>query len=738
MAARSRFRLFLRGCLALCATALISAACTDSTATQTTTTERAPSISPAQTPTTATAEATDPVSEQGSSAARLEVALIFNYHQPNLPDTDSVIELPWTRLEAASNYLDLPQLLAEFDRALASVTMSSPLIQQLESLTNSQGPIRTVDRYHQVTNRPLGDLTADDRQFILNNFFNAPTSVLDSFERWGELRDLRDAGAELSDADLRDLTVLFHLANLDGELAAEDPALSALVARGAAYNDADARLVLRAIDNQVDRISRTYSRMLDTGRLEIITAPSAPASVGSVRLKASTNRALTVAGDFFGEAPQGLSLPGDYASPTALSALGAGGAQWVLVSEPALDPTGVPPLRFATPSGPVEVILANPELQQPISDTYASLSAADAVADFILRLTAIADDPTTPSPGLVTVVIDGVDTWENYENNGRTFLRTLFNALTEHEEFALTTPSKYLREHSEFVLEAPDALKYLNSDSSPWQGETEENAGDALLAEVYLALDDAEQNGLDAAALEPALRMVMNAEAADFSFFFGDDHTSEDDGVYDRAFREWLGRAYDALKLERPTSLSVPIISPTMILPVQTASGQLAINIDGNPSDWSDATLFDFADTGDVITDVGIAIDGDALALRFDGGIEFGVQLYLGAPNAPTSRETTLAGDTLGFTATHLILWTDTEGACIADVLPPDSVLNTPPTGCVQLDSALSETGVEMKIDLDLLQGLDPGDVLLIRIKSGSSLGPIAGPIYTEVPGLAE
>jgi alpha-amylase/alpha-mannosidase (GH57 family) len=738
MTTRSRFRQFSRGYFALGVVALVLSACTDSGSTQETATS-APTFTSAQQTTTSSPAIEESASEQSAaSTARLKVAFVFKYHQPNLPDTNGAIELPWTRLEAANNYLDLPQLLSEFDGASASVAMSSALIQQLESLTNPQGPIRIVDRYHQITNRPLSSLTADDRQFILNNFFNVPNIQLESFERWGELKDLRDAGAELSDADLRDLTVLFHLANLDAEQAGDDPELSALVARGSAYTDSDARLVLRAIDNQVDQIGRAYSEMLDTGRLEIITSPSAAASVGSLRLKANTNRAFAVAGDYFGEAPSGVTLPGDYGNLTALSALAAGGAQWVLVSEPALDPTALPPLRTSTPSGPVELILAHRSLAQPFTDTYAELSAADAVEDFVSRLNEIADDPTIPSPGLVTVVIDGVDTWQNYENNGRTFLRTLFDALSQSQDFALTTPSQYLKDHSKFILDAPDAAQYLASDPSAWQGESEESASAALLAEAYLALDEKEQNGLDPAALEPASRMIMNAEGADFTYFFGEDYTSADDGVYDRAFREWLGRAYDALKLERPTSLSVPIISQTMILPVQTASGQLAINIDGNPSDWSNATLFDFADSGDVITDVGIAIDGDALALRFDGGIEFGVQLYLGVPNAPTSRETTLAGDTLGFTATHLILWTDTEGACIADLLPPDSVLNTPPTGCVQLDSALSETGVEMKIDLDLLQGLAPGDVVLIRIKSGSSLGPIAGPIYTEVPGLEE
>lgn len=691
-------------------------------------------------PTTAeivTTSSSDPdptTSTTANAPARLEVALVFKYHQPYLPPINGAVELPWARLEASHGYMDIARFLGEFDTANASLAMSGPLIQQLQSLTNARGDQRTVDRHYLMTSTPIDQLTPDDKQFILNNFFDGPGNTFEMLERWDQLRELRDAGSTLTDADLRDITVLFHLAQLEQSLIEGDPTLASLLEKGSSYSDADARTVLQAIDNQVDQIGRAYGQLIASDRLEVITSTGVLAVDEPLRIKANTSHTLGVAADYFGEAPRGLTLAGDVAGDSGLSAMAAGGAQWVLVTDPSTPADETAPTRLSLAGGPIVLISAQTELADQIQTQYFELSAAEAVEDFVSRLGTIADSQPLGEPGLVTVVIEGTDVWSQYENNGSTFLRTLLNALTTSEDFRLTTPSKYLRDHPDQVGSATSASAIVKRDTASWAGEPEEDMASDMLADSYLALDQAETDGIDPQILTRADNLVMNAEAADFRFYFGQDHDSVDDGVYDRGFRQWLSLAYEAIEVAPPANLASPIVAAPQILPVSIAAGEVAINIDGNPSDWSKATLFDFADSNDVITDIGVALDGDDLALRFDGGIESEVQIYIGIPGAKVGRSTSISGDSLGFGATHLIVWTDTEGACISDSLPPDSQIGTLPAGCIQLESALSEAGVELKISTEMLGVLRAGDLIALRIKSGSSLGPILGPVLAEIP----
>lgn len=678
---------------------------------------------------------TDSPDSSAASDARVEVALVFSYHEPFLPEIDGAIELPRARLAAGRSYLDLPQLLEEFPAARASIAMTAPTILQLESLSNPRGAQRTVDRHYLVASKPPDELTPDERQYILNNFFEGPPAAFETLERWDQLRELRDAGSTLTDADLGDIAVLFHLAQLDPEFVAEDPNLSALVDQGSSFTVEDARQVLRAIDSQVDSISGTYSELYSTDRLEVITSTGIVPNADPVRTKDSTTSALGIAADFVGKAPRGLTLVGDIASDSDLAAMAAGGAQWILAVAP--NPTGqiTAPQTLTISGGSIEIIGADTTLANLIATEYAELSAADATEDFLGRLGEIADTRGTAEAPLITVVIDGSNGFTAYENGGSTFLRTLINALTTDEDFAMTTPSRYLAQHQNSIQPLASAQSILSSDRSNWSGELEEEAAAAFLAQTVLALDKASRDGLiDAQDLAAANKMVAYADAADFGFYFGQDQDSGHDQAYDRGFRQWLINAYDTAGLPVPQTLLAPIVPAVAVSAANVAAGEVAINIDGNPSDWVQATLFDFADTNDVITEFGIAVDGGALALRFDGGLESEVQIYLGIPRNVPDRTTSLSGDSLGFGATHMVVWTDTEGACLAELLPPDTQLDILPTGCISIASGLSEAGVELKIPADLLGGVSAGDVVSVRLKTGSSLGPIAGPIRAEIP----
>ncbi len=724
----------------LIALSLVVAACTSSDdpdqaeATQATTAVSAePEVTTSPDPAADSDSETETSVNSITSDARVEVALVFSYHEPYLPPIDGALELSRSRLSAARNYLDVPQLLEEFPTASASIAISAPTILQLESLVNRRGLQRTVDRHYLVTNKLPSDLTPDERQFILNNFFEGPAEAFETYERWDELRERRDAGSTLTDADLGDITVYFHLAQLDPELVIANENLSSLKDRSGSFTLEDARQVLQAIDNQIDRISGSYTDLYETDRLEVITSTGALPNADPVRAATDVTVALGVAADFVDKAPKGITITGDVADESDLEAMADGGAQWILsMNSNGQAPTTAP---ASVADGALKIVASDPTLARLIAEDYSELSAAEATEDFLGRLGAIADQQGTDEAPLVTVVIDAANTFASYENDGSTFLRTLVNALTTSEDFAMTTPSRYITQHASTIVPVPEIDAVFSSDVSSWQGEPEEDAAAALITEARTALDELVSEGdLQDSVVQDAERLIRNAEVSEFGFYFGQDHDSGQDDVFDRGFRQWLRSAYEAVGAEVSESIDTPIVAPQLVVPINVASGAVAINIDGNPSDWAEATLFDFADTNDVVAQFGVAVDGEALALRFDGGIESEVQLYLSIPRNEPDRTTTISGDTLGFGATHMIIWTDTEGACLAEILPPEGQFNTLPTGCVLIPSGLSEAGVELKVPSELVGGLSEGDVISVRIKTGSSLGPIAGPIVAEIP----
>ena len=98
----------------------------------------------------------------------------------------------------------------------AVFNLTPALLLQLEDLAAG-----AKDRYWVATEIPAARLTADDRRFLLERFFDVNPKVIACFPRYRELADDR-AGRGIDEAldawseqDFRDLQVLFNLAWTD-------------------------------------------------------------------------------------------------------------------------------------------------------------------------------------------------------------------------------------------------------------------------------------------------------------------------------------------------------------------------------------------------------------------------------------------------------------------------------------------------------------------------------------------
>src|SRR5260221_5546470 len=158
------------------------------------------------------------------------VAILWHMHQPYYEDlaTGEHI-LPWVRLHALKDYYGMVALLEEFPDVHATFNLVPSLLVQLEAFANGQAN----DRYLELGLKPAEELTADDVQFIVQNFFSAQQQrMIDPYRRYAELlaqrgaisglADIQAAGKRFSTDDLRDLQVWQKLAWIDPSYLAGD------------------------------------------------------------------------------------------------------------------------------------------------------------------------------------------------------------------------------------------------------------------------------------------------------------------------------------------------------------------------------------------------------------------------------------------------------------------------------------------------------------------------------------
>src|SRR5947208_15704730 len=124
-------------------------------------------------------------------ATELPLSLLFLWHQHQPLYKDALsnrYELPWARLHATKDYYDMVALLDEFPSIKANVNLVPSLLSQLDDY--GQGEAR--DEFLELTLKRSGDLTVEDRQFILQNFFLAHWAyMVDPHARYRELLDKR-------------------------------------------------------------------------------------------------------------------------------------------------------------------------------------------------------------------------------------------------------------------------------------------------------------------------------------------------------------------------------------------------------------------------------------------------------------------------------------------------------------------------------------------------------------------
>ncbi len=567
---------------------------------------------------------------------RLELALLWHMHQPPYRDPASgTYVLPWVRLHATRGYLDMARIHERFPGVRATVNFSPILLEQLEDYAAG----RARDRFQELSARAPGDLTEEERVLLLRTFFMVSWEQgVRPLLRYREL--LHKRGLDLSEvdlhqmaklftpADLRDLQVLFNLAWMGFAARERDPAVQGLLQKGRDFDEGDKAALFEAQTRLVAEVIPAWQAVARRGAVEISATPyyhpilpllcdtdSARVAMPQVelppRLRArddaeeQVRRAQRKMEAIFGAPPAGMWPAEGSVSPEALAVFARAGVRWLGSDEEVLF-RSLPPETERVAAlyrswmvdagdGSIAMVFRDRGISDAIGFTYARSPARDAVSDLLGNLQKIAQSAPRQGgePPLASVILDGENPWEHYPDSGHDFLHELYSRL-ERKEGGISTTSvgaRIGRGVPAGEVEKIHAGSWVEANFRIWIGHPEDVAAWTLVGEARRAWEEATKEGASPDRLEAARDLLLEAEASDWFWWYGEDFITETRSEFDRLFRDRIQLVFRTLGREPPALAMDPIAGSGIrgeVVPSRAPVGFLHPQIDGEVTSWQE------------------------------------------------------------------------------------------------------------------------------------------------------
>lgn len=588
-------------------------------------------------------------------------------HQPvyQLTPTGDYL-MPWVRLHAVKDYLDMVLILEKFPKIKLNFNLVPVL---LDSLID-YGENDLHDIHSRLTITDVEDLTADDKEFIINNFFDANfhSMVLPS-EEYNRLYQKYQLNPEndinmFSNQEYSDLMALFNLAWFDPIYKNIYPELKKLIKKGKDYTTEDRIKIIDIQRDIIRKIIPTYKKFSDEGRIEITTSPYyhpiLPILLDIKSIKKSsendlptnlkmeldarmqTEMALDRMENIFGKRPRGIWPSEHCISSKELGLFKELGVDWTISDEGILsnsinfefvrdfrgyleDPYHLLKSYKYKDDG-VNIIFRDSVIPNLIGFEYPNHPAESAANDLYDRIK-VAQSKLLSSPDenhLITIAMDGENCWENYTADGLTFLSTIYSLIENDPSLETVLISDYLDKDIQKPLNKISSGSWVNRNFKLWIDEPLKNLAWTYLKQVR---DDfsayVKQNPLNP-NIEAARRELFICEGSDWFWWYGEPNDSGRDNIFDYIFREHLKNIYLFLGLEVPQYLDTPLLS-AITKPSRYPKGEFTPVMDGKEKDdenWLNAGCIKIPD-GPVLKEdkfydkICFGYDKDNLYLRF-------------------------------------------------------------------------------------------------------------------------
>jgi alpha-amylase/alpha-mannosidase (GH57 family) len=611
----------------------------------------------------------------------VHLAILWHQHQPYYPDrVGGDNPMPWVRLHGTKDYWGMAVQLKEVPEFRCTINLVPSLLRQIRAYTEEGGS----DRHLDVSRRPADSLSESDARFLLEQFFMANFEwMIRPYPRYLELFQKRGTGNEpferavkrFSERDLRDLQVWHNLTWMHPLLFERDSELKAFRQKGQNWTEAEKAWLLQKQMAILAEVIPLHRELMRTGQVELTTTPyyhpilpllwdkrSARQAMPGCALpkhlepypedvQMQLQRGVEYFQQLFGQKPLGLWPSEGSVSQEIIPAIAECGIEWIATDEEILaastngwisrDASGhlrhpemlYRPWRLEERGKQLQIVFRDHALSDLIGFQYQRSDPHQAAGDLLAKVEAIgrAVEPHNAGrPALVPIILDGENCWEYYPDGGVEFLRTLYRGAVQRPTIRPVRMQDSLREQP-----ATDRIgqlfagSWISHNFYIWIGHSEDHVAWDLLHQTRDFLKQAQASGrYSAADVELAWEEIYIAEGSDWFWWFGDDHSSAQDALFDQLFRKHLKNVYLILKTPYPPQLDRPI-GRGVAKPVHTEpKGFLRVKVDGRCTyfEWINAGRYVSGNergtmtqvTQGLIREVHFGFDSERLLIRVD------------------------------------------------------------------------------------------------------------------------
>ena len=600
-------------------------------------------------------------------------------HQPFYKDPNTgIYRLPWVRLHGTKDYLDMVEILSEFPDIRQTFNFTPSLLEQIIDYTENHA----IDRHLELTLKKASELDIEDKIFILENFFLANwDNMIKPFPRYYEL--LIKRGFQLVKSDVTriaryfntneflDLQVLFNLCWIDPLFRERDKDLKTLTEKQRNYTEEDKHLIISKQLSILKNIIPKYKEMVKREQIEISLSPfyhpilpllcdtnNAKLAMPSVRLpskrfshpedaKKQVKLGIEYFEKIFGYRPVGMWPSEGSVSEEVINIIGKEGIKWIATDEDILsnslnkrfrDTSGnimEPSVLYKSYSFEnVSLIFRDHQISDLIGFVYQKWDPKNAANDLISRFLQIHSSLTKEKPHILSIILDGENAWEYYKNDGHDFLRYLYERISKEDRIKTIRISEYISELDKGEpLGRLHAGSWINANFGIWIGHEEDNRAWDYLSETRDTLEVFQKLNPDK-DLSNAWKAIYIAEGSDWNWWYGDEHSTDNQADFDELFRSNLMKVYKEMGKEIPHYLFVPIIREDRgIQPLIGIRGFIEPRIDGVVTsyyEWYQGAYIDVRRFGgsmhkseSLISYIYYGFNKDNFFLRIDPSIPF-------------------------------------------------------------------------------------------------------------------
>ena len=530
----------------------------------------------------------------------LYVNFIWHMHQPYYIDTGQRRSLmPWVRLHAAKGYMDMARAVADAPGTKVTMNLTPCLIKQIRQRLEDG----IKDDFELISEIPAADLTPSERAFILKFFFmaNWDTLIKPNQEYYRLLNkrgtrgviDFDEKQKSFTDQEMTDLVVWFNLAWTGWHAIEKMPGLSELREKGRGFTEEDKKFLLSCQLELLAQVIPEYKRLWDDGAIELSTTPMyhpilplvydtvlADRAKPGVRLPARFRQpvdasehirlGLDYMEESFGRRPEGMWPSEGSVAPELVPLFAKHGVRWIATDEAILwkkvrahrrDEALFTPWTVREEDSELAVYFRDHGLSDLIGFTYSRQDPAQAADDMVRRFREIRSSISRlgRDHAVVSVILDGENPWEAYQDGGRTFLAQLYDGINKAEGIETITPTEYLERYPGLKeLERLGTGSWIYGNFDIWIGGPEENRAWDYLGRARRELE-APLAKADEESKKEALDALYAGEGSDWFWWFGDFFVSDMDEEFDWLFRTHLKNAFMALGEKAPDFLDDPV-----------------------------------------------------------------------------------------------------------------------------------------------------------------------------------